>query len=122
MYAQAIKFFRSAYDSLNTDCELILEFPDALKISKRIVELHDSLLINGLSGIDKYIECIRAIYAFDPKDIHDEYFNKKTYIFGWSSDFTTATLKDVGFRDVIVSDPITHDKRTWRDTRIVAKK
>jgi len=121
MYAQATEFFKAAYESLNENGELILEFPDILKISKKIFELHNPFLIN-ISEINSYVECIRGIYAFDPEDIYNKNFSEKTYIFGWSSDFTTATLKDVGFCDVIACDPITHDKRTWRDTRIVAKK
>lgn len=116
-YTQALNFFYACFASLVKDGKLIIEFPDIIKISKHLIEL-DSDSIHT----EKYIELIRAVYAYDHADAFNANFNKQTYIFGWSSNFVKKSLKDIGFSQVHLCSPLTHDQREWRDSRIEAIK
>ena len=116
-YIQALNFFKASFKSLDKRGKLILEFPDILKISKQLIEI-DLLSVN----IDRYIELIRGVYAYDHVDAFDESFNMQTYIFGWAGELVSSILLDIGFSQVHIKSPKTHDRREWRDTRIEAIK
>jgi hypothetical protein len=116
-YTQAYNFFCSCFNSLQNSGKLILEFPDIVKISKKIIEISSSSL-----NRDEYIELIRAIYAYDYEDAFDEKFDMQTYVFGWSSNFVCKTLTEIGFDKLKIESPKEHSQRDWRDTRIEARK
>ena len=116
-YIQAQNFFNACFTSLMKNGKMVLEFPDIIKISKQLIE-NDLTLPNN----DNYIELIRGIYAFDHTDAYDVNFNKQTYIFGWSGNCVRNMLLSIGFRQVVICDPMTHGKRVWRDSRIEAIK
>ena len=109
---ESILFFEDAYELLKTGGVLELEFPDIQKCSKIIIENSD----NG-----NYIEAVRAIYAFDLNQIKNKEVYKP-YAFGWSGLYMKETLHKIGFSQVDILEPETHEKRNWRDTRIIAIK
>lgn len=115
-YICVLNFFKAAYDALNEGGILILEFPDLIKLSKKVLDIQPNQNVND------YIEVIRAIYAFDLSDAFDDKFSKKTYIFGWSAPLVTKALNEAGFLSVTLKDPKTHGKLIWRDSRIEAIK
>jgi len=114
-YVCVVDFFKSCLHALNRDGRLILEFPDVIKISKKVVEISSC-------DLDEYIEVIRAFYAFDPKDAMNYSFNKKTYIFGWSEPIVVRALNEAGFGTIKTVNPKTHGRVLWRDSRIEAMK
>jgi predicted SAM-dependent methyltransferase len=116
-YAQTRNFFSACYNSLEKSGKLILEFPDIIKISKKLTELDAKD-----SNRDDYIELVRAVYAYDHVDAFAEKFDKKTYVFGWSGNFVRDTLKVIGFDQILIKSPREHSRRDWRDTRIEAIK
>ncbi len=109
---EANKFFRDAYDLLNIGGVLDLEFPDILKCSKIILESPDN---------SNYIEAVRAIYAFDLDQIKNKEIYRP-YAFGWSGLYMKNVLLEIGFSQIDILEPETHEMRNWRDTRIVAVK
>lgn len=113
-YIQVLAFFKSAYGGLNSGGRLILEFPDIIKVSKKLSD------VKNLDQIDEYIEMVRAIYAFDPEDAFDPCFAKKTYIFGWSEPIVVRALNEAGFVNIKADSPKTHGGLLWRDSRIEA--
>ena len=109
---EARSFFADAHNLLLNDGKLEIEFPDIIKCSKIIISESD---------IDAYLEGVRGVFAFDLGQIN----NKERYTpysFGWSGWHLKEELLKIGFKDVIISDPETHGKRMWRDTRVVAIK
>ena len=109
---EANKFFNDAYDLLNIGGVLELEFPDIQKCSKIIVESSDD---------SYYIEAVRAIYAFDLDQIKNKEIYRP-YAFGWSGLYMKNVLLEIGFSQIDILEPETHEKRNWRDTRIIAVK
>jgi hypothetical protein len=101
---------------LNVGGKLIIEFPDAIKLSKKLSGIQD------FSNMDEYIEVIRGIYAYDSNDPFDKNFSKKTYIFGWSVPIVNKALNDAGFICLKSMNPKTHGQLIWRDSRVEACK
>ena len=110
---EAKDLFHEMYSLLKKGGKCILEFPDILKCATHILK-HEKEII-------EYLEGIRAIYAFDMQQIkRKEQFG--TYAFGWSAWHIKHELHNVGFSDVRIMNPETHNKLAWRDTRIEATK
>ena len=89
-YIQVKNFLITCFKSLNNKGILIIEFPDIIKICKLLIE-HDT----NETKPDSYIELIRGIYAFDLDDAYNEFFEKKTYVFGWNSKIILNILKHI---------------------------
>ena len=109
---EAELFFKKAFKLLKNEGILILEFPDILKCSRRLLFTND---------VESYIEAIRGIYAFDLNQME----NKEKYIpysFGWSGWHIKKVLIKQGFKKIYINYPETHGRRFWRDSRIVAIK
>jgi hypothetical protein len=106
-------FFKDIYTLLIPGGKLILEFPDIAKCAHAIID--------NESKIDQYLESVRAYYAFDMDQIKrkDKY---QPYAFGWSAWHISHELKNIGFREVLIEEPLTHGPRIWRDSRIEVKK
>jgi predicted SAM-dependent methyltransferase len=116
--AQAELFFRACYQGLKKDGRLILEFPDLKKLMNQL----DTLDYSSKTFEEKYIEIIRAIYAYDKDDAKSLNFSKQTYTTGWTPDFLELKLREIGFSRVIILDPRTHGRLINRDTRVEAVK
>ena len=110
---QARDLFRDLHALMEPGGRLILELPDLAKCASH------ALASSG--RLDDYLEGVRGLYAFDLNEIAAKAMFT-TYAFGWSSWHLKLELEEAGFRDVTVMDPQTHDRRTWRDTRIEATK
>lgn len=116
--AQADMFFNACFNGLKEGGKLILEFPDIQKILQMLSNLNYKS-----ENIDyEYIEVIRAIYAYDNKDAMSTNFDMKTYITGWTTDYLIHRLNLAGFKKIENESPLTHGKRIYRDSRIVALK
>jgi hypothetical protein len=110
---QARDFFIDSYRILQPGGRIIFELPDLAKCALKALACEDDL--------GEYLEAVRGFYAFGMEQIdRREMFTP--YAFGWSSWHLKKELEKVGFRQVIVCDPQTHERRTWRDTRIEAVK
>jgi hypothetical protein len=110
---EARDFFADTFSLLEPTGRLVLEFPDVVKCATAITRKE--------IPVEEYLEAVRAFYAFDL----DEIRQKKPYTpyaFGWSAWHISQELKNVGFSDVAIKDPDTHNRRIWRDTRIEAIK
>ncbi len=105
-------FFKDAYDLLKLGGKLELEFPDIEKCAKIIVNRKNS---------EDYIEAVRGIYAFDLEQIKQKE-TYRPYAFGWSGNYMKEILTKIGFTEICILNPETHEKRIWRDTRIIAIK
>jgi predicted SAM-dependent methyltransferase len=109
---EARLFFKNMYDLLVQRGVLELEFPDVVKCGRAL---------SSTKNAKHYIEAIRGVYAFDLDQINNQE-NFTTYSFGWSAWFIKLELEKVGFRDIRILRPLTHGRRNWRDTRIIAIK
>ena len=109
---EARLFFKNMFDLLVHGGVLELEFPDVVKCGK---------ILSIYKNPKHYIEAIRGIYAFDLDQINNQ-DNFKTYSFGWSAWFIKVELQKIGFSDIRILSPLTHGRRNWRDTRIIAIK
>lgn len=107
-------FFRDVYAILKPSGEFILELPDLAKCAQ-------SLLKAIPVDAGTYLEAVRAVYAFD-MDEHRQRNSYAPYHFGWSAWHLSNELKEAGFKNVRILDPLTHGPRLWRDTRIHATK
>ena len=116
-FIQAKNLFGACFDSLEKKGRLVIEFPDIVKIANRLIEID-----SGSSDIDQYIEAIRGVYAYNHIDAFNPRFSDKTYIFGYSANFVSNLLREIGFSDVKICPSQTHGKCLWRDTRIEAYK
>lgn len=106
-------FFKNMFSLLKKDGILIMEFPDILKCSNMMQSADENL--------DEYLEGVRGIYAFDL----DQIKNKEVYTpysFGWSAWHLKKELISAGFKHVEVQSPKSHGQRSWRDSRLVARK
>lgn len=110
---EARDFFSDIYSLLKTGGRFALEFPDIVKCSKVVLENENE--------IEKYLEGVRAFYAFDMGQIKrkDKYH---PYAFGWSAWHISFELKRIGFTKISIMEPQTHGPLLWRDTRIEAIK
>jgi hypothetical protein len=115
-FIQFKNFLEAAYNGLLPGGELVIEFPCAKKISKKIIEMPMNI------SREDYIEVVRALYAFDGLDAYLTEFNKKTYIFGYSADFVNKEMMDSGFDEVKILDPKTHGAMIERDVRLSGKR
>ncbi len=86
-YIQCKNFFKACFDSLELKGKLVIEFPDITKIAKKIIKIDNKII-----DINDYIEQIRAVYAYDHNDAYDLFFNKPTYISGYSSNLVINML------------------------------
>ncbi|MDA2928779.1 hypothetical protein MYX84_02350 [Acidobacteria bacterium AH-259-O06] len=105
---QARDLLADVYHLLQPNGKLVIELPDLGKCIQRVLETEGDL--------ESYLEGVRGLYAFDLQQIkrREKYI---PYAFGWSSWHLKRELEQIGFREVILSDPLTHGKRNWRDTR-----
>jgi hypothetical protein len=110
---QARDLFTDLYRLLQPRGRLVIELPDLAKCARK------ALADEG--NPSEYLEAVRGLYAFGIDQIdHREMFTP--YAFGWSSWHLKQELEKIGFNQVIVCDPQTHERRTWRDTRLEAVK
>ena len=109
---QARAFFKDILGILKPGGILEMEFPDIAKCAN---------VLSSTKDYTEFLEAIRAVYAFDLEQIKNQE-QYQPYSFGWSGWTIDIELKDAGFSSVQITDPLTHDKRIWRDTRIVAVK
>ena len=110
---QARDLFIELYRILEPGGSIIIELPDLAKCAQKALACEDDLA--------EYLEAVRGFYAFGMDQI-DQREMFTPYAFGWSSWHCKLELEKVGFSQVTVCDPQTHDKRRWRDTRIEAVK
>ncbi len=111
---EARLFFKEIFSLLKKNGKYVLEFPDIAKCSKYLIE-------NKNYNLNKYLEAVRGIYAFDLDQIRNQ--EKYTpYSFGWSSEHLIIELKKIGFSKIIIENPKSHGELLWRDTRVVAIK
>lgn len=116
--AQAELFFSACYQGLKKGGKLTLEFPDLKKLMNQL----DAFDYSSKKFEEKYIEIIRAIYAYDKDDANSLNFSKQTYITGWTTSFLEAKLRQAGFARVVILDPRTHGRLINRDSRVEAIK
>ena len=110
---EARDLFSTLVRLLQPGGRLTLELPDLAKCARRALDSDGDL--------DAYLEGVRGLYAFDMGEIaRRRPFTP--YAFGWSAWHLTRELEQAGFRDVIIRDPETHERRVWRDIRIEAIK
>ena len=110
---QAELFLKEVHKWLQIGGALVLEFPDVEKCAQ--------LLLNAKSSDKKYLEAIRAFYAFDLNQIANQEVYVP-YVMGYSHRNISEILKSIGFTKIVVEDPQTHKKRVHRDVRVVAFK
>jgi hypothetical protein len=91
----------------------VLEFPDVGKCAKE--------LLARVGDEFGELGAIRALYAFDMTQI-DRREAYCPYAFGWSAAHMVRELSHVGFRTVDAGDPVFHERRLWRDSRVEARK
>ena len=115
-FIQAVRVLEQCFNSLSVGGELCLELPDPELIAKNFLDN-----INETEA-RKYVENIRAFYAFDLEDAYDVSFRGSTYQFTWSRSFIRETLLKIGFSKIEFRFPTTHGCRLERDYRICAKK
>jgi hypothetical protein len=110
---QARDLLRALCDLLQAGGMLVIETPDLTKCARVVLE--------SAGDPARHLEGVRAIYAFDVAQDRrrDPY---ATYAFGWAAWHLERELREAGFREVRVLDPLTHGSRTWRDTRFEAVK
>lgn len=109
---EAQEFFRDCTELLKKGGRLVLELPDIGKCA--------ALISNSPENSEyEYLEGLRAVYAFDLTQIENKE-DFTTYRFGWSGWYLKKELLRLGFSEVKVLDPETHEKRKWRDVRIEA--
>ena len=111
---EARDLFSDVFSLLEPNGRLILEFPDVIKCATAITT--DNKLT-----VEHYLEAVRAFYAFDMEEIKEK-AAYVPYAFGWSGWHISRELENIGFSNIAVSDPQTHNQRTWRDTRVEAIK
>jgi predicted SAM-dependent methyltransferase len=110
---QARDLFADLYRILEPGGVIVIELPDLSKCAQKALQCKKSKA--------EYLEAVRGLYAFDMEQIErKEMFTP--YAFGWSSWHLEQELEKVGFRNITISDPQTHGRRIWRDTRIEAIK
>jgi len=110
---QARDLFAELFRILEKGGRIIIELPDLAKCAQKLLACEGNLA--------EYLEAVRGLYAFGMDQIdHREMFTP--YSFGWSSWHLKQELEKVGFRQVTVCDPQTHERRIWRDTRLEAVK
>lgn len=114
---QMLAFFKSCFSALDCGGKLVLEFPDIKKVSYKIVDSEFDQ-----ASDDEYLEVIRSLYAYSIEEAQDITFRGQTYISGWTASFIALKLRSLGFSDVDVLAPLTHEKRLWRDSRVEAIK
>ena len=111
---QARDLLASLHRILVPGGRLIIELPDLSKCAQAALERSEHDLNN-------YLDAVRGFYAFDLEQIgRKEMF--APYAFGWSGWHLKYELEQIGFREVFLSEPQTHDRRDWRDTRVEATK
>jgi hypothetical protein len=115
-FIQFKNFLDAAHNGLLPGGELVIEFPCAKKIAKKICEMPLDI------SRDDYIEVVRALYAFDGLDAYLTDFNKQTYIFAYSANFVNKEMVDIGFDEVKILDPKTHGAMIDRDVRLSGKR
>lgn len=110
---QARDLFTELYRILEPGGRVIFEVPDFAKCAQKAL---------GCEGdLSEYLEAVRGLYAFGMDQI-DRREAFTPYAFAWSSWHLKQELEKVGFRQVTVCDPLTHERRAWRDTRLEAVK
>lgn len=106
-------FLKEIHQLLQPGGKIVFEFPDVEKCSK--------VILDAQQDPEKYMEGVRALYAFDLTQIEKrEAYHP--YTFGWSAWHLLTELRALGFRDFVISEPLTHGNRNWRDSRVEATK
>ncbi len=112
---EARDFFRTVHGLLKEGGNLIMECPDISNCSRKLLEAGSSETFNP-----DYLEGVRGFYAFGLDNLAERrpYY---PYAFGWSGWHLKQELEEAGFREVVLTEPKTHEK-SWRDLRIEARK
>lgn len=109
---EANTFFLDSYKILSKGGVLEMEFPDIEKCAKLLIDA---------DNFENFTEAVRGVFAFDLDQIQNrESF--RPYSFGWSGKYMKEVLQNIGFAKVEILEPLTHGRRSSRDTRIVATK
>jgi len=109
---QARDLFQTLNRLLAPGGHVVIELPDLLKCAHSVIEHEGSLT--------PYIEGVRGLYAFGVDEIEGRRMFTP-YAFGWSGWHLRKELEQVGFTDVTILEPRTHD-HPWRDIRVEAQK
>ena len=106
-------FLKKVYSWLKVDGQLVMEFPDVIKVAQCILKRRNKPedLQNNPFGI-------RGLYGEPIKNMSLCDYHK----WGWCDTTMRALLKEIGFRKIYIEKPQYHGRRNERDTRIVAIK
>jgi predicted SAM-dependent methyltransferase len=104
----AREFFKDAFRLLKTDGSLVIETPDAAKISSALNSI----------DMDEYISAVFALLAVDSAGLT----HGSGYRFAWSGSFLLGELRRTGFQKIILEAPRMHGARQNRDLRCIAHK
>ncbi len=110
---QARDLFRDVYRILEPGGRFVVETADFEKCARAALD--------SAGRWEQYVEAVRGIYAFDDRLIAERRLYPPA-AFGWSMWHLIDELRAAGFGEVQTSDPETHQRRTWRDSRVVAVK
>ena len=115
---EALDFLQACHRWLKPEGRIVIEIPDLRKAARELLEVKS---LENSSDYARYMECVRAIYAFGMDQIASrEKFG--TYAFGWSSEHLALEMKKAGFHHIRILEPQCHGNLSWRDFRIEAEK
>jgi len=106
-------FLEKVYSWIKKDGQLILEFPDIIKVAKCVLKLR-----NNIEKLQEDSLGIRGFYGEPTMNMTIYDYHK----WGWSENTIKSLLKEIGFRKIYIEKPQYHGKRVQRDSRVVAIK
>lgn len=112
-YYKVKLFLERTYFWLEKNGQLILEFPDVIKVAKCI-----SRIKNDVENLQKSPFGIRGFYGKPTTDMTIYDYHK----WGWSENTMKTLLKEIGFRKIYIEKPQFHRGYAERDSRVVAVK
>jgi SAM-dependent methyltransferase len=112
-YFKINHLFEKIYYWLKKDGQLIIEFPDIIKVAKHILAIK-----NDIKKPQNSTFGLRGIYGQPTKNMTMYDYHK----WGWSKKTIVKLLQKIGFRKIYVEKPQYHGCLKSRDTRIVAIK
>ena len=115
---EARDFLSDCLACLKKGGRIVIEAPDIHKLAREILAAGP---LEAPAAERKYMECMRAVYAFNMEQISNKE-DFTTYAFGWSAEHLALEMKRLGFTNIRVLPPQCHDKLPWRDFRIEASK
>lgn len=112
-YFKLKPFFEKIHRWLKKDGQLVIEFPDIIKVAKQILKIKNDVkkLQNSTFGL-------RGIYGQVTKNMTIYDYHK----WGWTKKTMIKLLREIGFRKIYTERPQHHGGLANRDTRIVAIK